>query len=91
MDKILGFGGGKLFVERNDQQMMHIERTNQSDLVWRGGEQVRRFIGAQNFFRVWIKGDYHGGAICRASVFRRGGDYCLMTQMDPIEDADSEK
>src|SRR5262249_55513350 len=91
LHKILGLGGGKLFIESNDQQMPHAKRANQSDFVRRSGKQVRRFIGAQYFLWVWIKCDHHRRTICRTSVFRRSGDHCLMTQMDAIEDADRQK
>jgi hypothetical protein len=91
LHEILGFGGGKMFIERNDQKMSHTKRANQSDLVWRSGEQMRRFVRPQYFFRVRIKGDYHRRSIHRPSVFRRSGNDCLMPEMDPVEDTDGEK
>jgi hypothetical protein len=91
LHEILGFGGGKIFIERNDQKMSHTKRANQSDLVWRSGEQMRRFVRPQYFFRVRIKGDYHRRSIFRPSVSRRSRNDCLMPEMDPVEDADGEK
>src|SRR6266481_6522373 len=91
LHEILGFGGGKMFIERNDQQMSHTQRANQSDLVWRSGEQMRRFVRPQYFFRVWIKGDYYRRSIHRPSMFRRSRNDCLMPEMDPVEDTDGEE
>src|SRR5207249_6033332 len=89
--EILWFGGGKLFIERNDQQMPHTKRAYQSDLVGRGGQQVWRFVRPQYFLWVWIKRDYHRRTIRLASVFRRSGDHSLMTEMDTVEYPDGEK
>jgi hypothetical protein len=91
LHEILGFGGGKMFIELNDQQMSHTKRANQSDLVRRSGKQMRRFVRPQYFFRVRIKGDYHRRSIYRPSVFRRSRNDCLMPEMDPVEDTDGEK
>src|SRR4029453_2803486 len=91
LHEILGFGGGKMFIERNDQQMSHTKRANQSNLVRRGGKQMRRFVRPQYFFRVRIKGDYHRRSIHRPSVFRRSRNDCLMSKMNPVENAYGEK
>src|SRR6516164_7659060 len=91
LHEILGFGGSKMFIERNDQQMPHTKRANQTDLVWRGGEQVRRFLGPQYFFRMRIKCHHHRRAIGRPSMFRRSGNHCLMSEMDSVEHTDGEK
>jgi hypothetical protein len=91
LHEILGFGRGKIFIERNDQKMSHTKRANQSDLVGRSGKQMRRFVRPQYFFWVRIKGDYHRRSIYRPSVFRRSRNDCLMPKMDPVEDADGEK
>ena len=91
LHEILGFGGGKMFIERNDQQMSHTKRANQSDLVRCSGKQMRRFVRPQYFFRVRIKGDYHRRSIYRPSVFRRSRNDCLMPEMDAVEDTDGEK
>ena len=91
LHEILGFSGGKMFIERNDQKMSHTKRANQSDLVRRSGKQMRRFVRPQYFFRMRIKGDHHRRAIYRPSVFRRSRNDCLMPEMDAVEDTDSEK
>ena|SRR6516162_1774942 len=91
LHEILRLGGCKMFVKGNDQQMLHTKRANQSDLVWRGSEQVRCFFGAQYFFRMRIKGDYHRRSIYLPSVFRRSRNDCLMPKMDAVEDTDREK
>ena len=91
LHELLRLGGGKVFIERSDQKMPHTEDPDQSDLVWRGGEQVWRFVGPQYFLRVRIKGDYHRRSIYRPSVFRRSRNDCLMPEMDPVEDTDGEK
>ena len=91
LHEILGFGGGKMFIERNNQKMSHTKRANQSDLVLRRGEQVRRFFGPQYFFRVRIKSDYHGCSIHSLSVSRRSRNDCLMPEMDPVENTYREK
>src|SRR5262245_9740621 len=91
LHEIFGFGGGKMFIERNDQKMSHTKRANQGDLVRCRREQVWRFFGPQYFFRVRIKSDYHGRSIHRPSVFRGSRNDCLMPEMDAIEDTDGEK
>src|SRR5437660_10323912 len=91
LHEILRLGGSKMFIERNDQQMPHTKRANQSDFVLRGREQVRCFVGPQYFFRVRIECNHHRRATYRPSVLRRSGDYRLMTKVDAIEDADGEK
>src|SRR6516164_9777818 len=90
LHEVLRFGGSKMFIERNDQQMPHTKRANQSDFMLRSGEQVRRLLGAEYFFRVWIKCDHHRRTIRRTSMLRRRGDHCLMTEMDAVEHANSE-
>jgi hypothetical protein len=71
--------------------MPHTKRADQSDLVRRGGKQMRCFVRPQYFFGVRIKGDYHRRTIYRPSVFRGSGDHCLMPEMDAIEDTNGEK
>src|ERR1700749_3984859 len=91
LHEVLGFSGSKMLIERNDQQMPHTKCADLSDFMLRSGKQVRRFVGPQYFLRVWIKCDHHRRTICRTSVLRRRGDDCLMTEMDAVEDANSEK
>src|SRR5438552_8785607 len=91
LHEILGFGGGKMFIERNDQKMSHTKRANQSDLVRRSGKQMGCFVRPQDFFRVRFKANYHGRSTYRPSVFRRSRNHCLMPEMDPVEDSNGEK
>src|SRR6516164_6425041 len=71
--------------------MSHTKGANQSDLVRGRCEQMWRFLGSQYFFRVRIKGNYHGCSIHSLSVSRRSGNHCLMPEMDPVENAYREK
>src|SRR4029078_5493136 len=87
----LGLGGRKMFIERNDQKMSHTKSANQSDLMRGRREQMWRFLGSQYFFRVRIKGNYHGLSIHSLSVSRRSRNDCLMPEMDPVENAYREK
>src|SRR3954454_16732528 len=80
-----------MFIERNDQKMSHTKRPNESDLVRRSGEQMRRFVRTQYFFRVRIKRDYHRRSIHGSGVSRGSGNDCLMSEMDTVEDANGQK
>jgi hypothetical protein len=91
LHEILGFGGGKMSIERNDQKMSHTKRANQSDLVRGRREQMWRFFGSQYFFRVRIKRDYYRCSIHSLSVSRRSRNDCLMPEVDPVENAYREK
>src|ERR1043166_1955486 len=91
LHEILWFGGGKMFIERNDQEMSHSKRAIQSDFVRRSGKQMRRFVRPQYFLRVRIKCDYDSRTVRRPSVLCRSRDHCLMAKMNTVEDADGEK
>ena len=91
LHEILGLGGGKLFVERNDQKVSHTKRANQRDLVWRSGKQMRGFVRSQYFFRVRIKSDDNRCSVCRPSVFCGSRNDCLMAEMHAVEDTNGKK
>ena len=71
--------------------MPYAKGTDQSDLVLGGCEQMRRFFWPEYFLRVRIKRHYDRSTIWRPRVLRRSGDDRLMTEVNTVEDADSQK
>ena len=71
--------------------MAHAELPNQSDLVRGGGEQMRRGLRSQYFFRMRIECDHDRRSVGRLGVFGGSRDNGLMAEMNAVEDADGEK
>jgi hypothetical protein len=91
LHEVFWFGCTKPLIKRNDQEMPHAQIPNQSDLVCSRGEQVRRGLRPQYFFRVRIECDHDRRSSGQPGMFGGCRDHCLMSEMHAVENADGEK
>src|ERR1700682_329459 len=91
VDKLFRRRGREFFVELDDEQMRDPEIPDQSDLVLRRGEQMRRGLWAQYFLRMGIECDDDWRAVSGMRVAGGRGDDRLMAEMHAVEHTDSEK
>ncbi len=91
LHEIFRLGGGKLFIEGDDEEMAHAEVADQSDLVLGRGKEMRRVLRTQYFYWVRIEGHDNRRSVFCLGVPRGSGNDRLMSAMDAVENADGEE
>src|SRR5205085_6261168 len=71
LHKIFRLGRGELFVEINDEQVLHAESADQGDLMLGCAQQVGRGFRSQNLFRMWVERDHNRRSTRSAGMSRR--------------------
>ena len=91
LHEIFRLGRGELFVEINDEQVLHAESADEGDFMLGCAQQVRCRFWSQNFFRMRIERDHDWRSTRSARMLRRRRNHCLMAAVDAVKNADRQK